>query len=519
MILDLETDDLPASARFVVIGAGAVGLVLAVALARRGEHVVVLESGGRGFESAAQALNDAEVKGRAHRGIAEGRARVFGGTTTLWGGQLTRFLPIDLEPRPWLGLPGWPIAYSDIEPWYRQVAEMLGLDVDCLDDAAVWRGLRLDPPDLAPYHSSILTRWLKEPNLARLFERELRATPNLTVALHANCTGFEFTPAGTGVAAVSAQAPNGRRTQLATEHVILANGTIEAVRLMLACAQEGAPWAGNPWLGCGFQDHLDVSAGKVHVLDKRRFDDLAQNIVWRGFKYMPKLVATPAAQAAGEMTHIAASIVVESALGEHLAKLKIAARSILNGTRPKNLGGVLASALATMRVWLPLTLRYVRDNRVMQLADRGLHFALHCEQLPVRESRISLSTARQDAYGVPQAVLDWRVDGREVGGMKRFAEGLGRALEAKGIARLEIDPRLLAEDPAFLDSCEDTNHHCGGLRMAANPADGVVDADLKVHGCDNVHVAGAATFPTSSFANPTFTAMALALRLADRLAD
>lgn len=518
MILDLETDALPASARFVVIGAGAVGLVLAIALARRGEQVLVLESGGQGFEASAQALNEAEVTGRAHHGIAEGRARILGGTTTLWGGQLTRFQAIDLEPRPWLGLPGWPIGRADLDQWYEQAARMLGLDADCRDDAEVWRRLRLAPSDLSPDYLPILTRWLKEPNLAQLFGHEVRTSPNLTVALHANCTGVDFAPSGTSVTAVRAAAPNGRRATVEAEEVILANGTIEAVRLMLALARAGAPWAGNPWLGCGFQDHLDVRAAKVHVLDKRRFDDLIQNIVWRGFKYMPKLVATPTAQARGKMTNIAASIVGESALGAHLDKLKIAVRSMMNGTRPKNLGGLLASVLGTARVWLPLALRYVRDNRVMQLADRGLHLTLHCEQVPLRESRIALSPSRCDAYGVPQAVLDWRVDGREVGAMKRFAEGLGAALEAKGLARLEIDPRLAAENPAFLDACVDTNHHCGGLRMGAGPADGVTDANLKVHGCDNLHVAGAATFPSSSFANPTFTAMALALRLADRLA-
>lgn len=518
MILDLESDPAPASARFVVIGAGAVGLVLAVALARRGEQVVVLESGGKGFESSAQALNEADVTGRAHRGIAEGRARVLGGTTTLWGGQLTRMLDIDFEPRPWLGLPGWPLRRADLDPWYDEAARLLGLDLDCLDDAEVWRGLGLAPPDLSDGYALMLTRWLKEPNLARLFERDLRDLPNLTVLLHANCTGFEFAPSGARLAAVQAAAPNGRRASIAVEHAILANGTIEASRLMLAGAARGAPWAGNPWLGRGFQDHLDARAAKVHVLDKRRFNDAFQNIGRRGFKYMPKVVLAPAVQARLGLTNIAASIVGESAIAEHLAKLKIAIRSMLNGTRPSHLGGVFSSVLATAHVWVPLALRYLRDNRMMHVADRGLDLAIHCEQIPMRESRIALSAAGHDAYGMPRVELEWRVDGRELGAMRRFAEGLGAALEQKGLARLEIDPRLAAEDPAFLDACVDTNHHCGGLRMAHEPGDGVTDANLKVHGCDNLHVAGAASFPTSSFANPTFTAMALALRLAHRLA-
>ena len=46
---------------------------------------------------------------------------------------------------------------------------------------------------------------------------------------------------------------------------------------------------------------------------------------------------------------------------------------------------------------------------------------------------------------------------------------------------------------------------------------GVVDPHLRVHGTANLHVAGAATFPTSGYANCTYTALALALRMCDRL--
>jgi choline dehydrogenase-like flavoprotein len=46
---------------------------------------------------------------------------------------------------------------------------------------------------------------------------------------------------------------------------------------------------------------------------------------------------------------------------------------------------------------------------------------------------------------------------------------------------------------------------------------GVVDPDCRVHGVANLYVAGSSVFPTSGYANPTFTIVALALRLADHL--
>jgi choline dehydrogenase-like flavoprotein len=58
----------------------------------------------------------------------------------------------------------------------------------------------------------------------------------------------------------------------------------------------------------------------------------------------------------------------------------------------------------------------------------------------------------------------------------------------------------------------------GGLRMGTDVRRSVVDRDLEVHGLENLHVASCAIFPSGSSSNPTFTMMALTLRLADHLA-
>ena len=54
--------------------------------------------------------------------------------------------------------------------------------------------------------------------------------------------------------------------------------------------------------------------------------------------------------------------------------------------------------------------------------------------------------------------------------------------------------------------------------MGDDPETSVVDRDLTVHGLTNLSVASCAVFPSGGSSNPTFTMMALSLRLADRLA-
>jgi choline dehydrogenase-like flavoprotein len=45
----------------------------------------------------------------------------------------------------------------------------------------------------------------------------------------------------------------------------------------------------------------------------------------------------------------------------------------------------------------------------------------------------------------------------------------------------------------------------------------VTDAETRVHGIGNLYVAGSSLFPTSGWANPTLTIVALALRTADTI--
>ena len=52
---------------------------------------------------------------------------------------------------------------------------------------------------------------------------------------------------------------------------------------------------------------------------------------------------------------------------------------------------------------------------------------------------------------------------------------------------------------------------------SADPRHGVVDAACAVHGVPNLFVASSSVFPRGGYANVTLTALALGLRVADRV--
>ena len=53
--------------------------------------------------------------------------------------------------------------------------------------------------------------------------------------------------------------------------------------------------------------------------------------------------------------------------------------------------------------------------------------------------------------------------------------------------------------------------------MCADPEGGVVNENGRSHDLENLYITGGIVFPTVSWANPTFTVIALVLRLADHL--
>ena len=110
-------------------------------------------------------------------------------------------------------------------------------------------------------------------------------------------------------------------------------------------------------------------------------------------------------------------------------------------------------------------------------------------------------------------------------GLVRLAELLSAAGARSLILPLAGLPELPDADPAALRALDVRRrdlklmafHPLGTARAHADPAAGVVDGDLRVHGAENVYVADGSAVPSALGVNPQITIMALATRLAFHL--
>jgi choline dehydrogenase-like flavoprotein len=143
-----------------------------------------------------------------------------------------------------------------------------------------------------------------------------------------------------------------------------------------------------------------------------------------------------------------------------------------------------------------------------------LAFRTVLETTPRPDSRVTLASAR-DRLGVPRVRVDWRISETDRRGLDRLRRAMAKAIERNGFGALIEDPAV--DEAGWPNSMESGKHHMGTTRMHVDPKRGVVDADCRIHGIANLYVAGSSVFATSGYANPTFTIVALALRLADHL--
>jgi choline dehydrogenase-like flavoprotein len=134
------------------------------------------------------------------------------------------------------------------------------------------------------------------------------------------------------------------------------------------------------------------------------------------------------------------------------------------------------------------------------------------EQAPNPDSRVVLGEER-DALGQRRINLDWRLTALDTHTFTRAQEVLDEELRRAGLGYLIIHTR----SDQVPRNIHGGWHHMGTTRMNTDPKQGVVDEHCRIHGVHNLFVAGASVFPTSGYANPVLTTVAMVMRLADRV--
>jgi choline dehydrogenase-like flavoprotein len=545
MVIDFQDESAPSDheADICVVGAGAAGLAVAHALIGKSLKVCLVESGGYRGEERNQALYEGHSVGSPAFDPANSRMRVFGGSCNLWGGGCMPLSAMDLSPRDWVPHSGWPLSPADLAPYYQRARAFCGIEAHALDGDQFRTALRRPP---VPFTDTLVNQiFVRSPVLfGQAYRDQLERAANLTVLLHANLLELEAAPDGNSVRHARIGSLSGRRGTVRARHYVLACGGIENARLLLLSDSVLPQGLGNRYdlVGRYFMDHPSGKLGTLHAKAADRLVRPYDRQLGKGLAPpFPEIGLSEQVQRAHRLLNGRVHpFAVEGPVPRGLHALR-GLRAALR-TRPADENGQLEARLcAAMRSEAPpeaepaptrgslgkLALQVgigigdVAHAFARKLADRPAVRASHVdlvgyfEQAPNPASRVSLGEDR-DALGQRKVRIDWRLTELDRHTYRAAAGLFGGELARACGGRFEPEP-WLSDDDAIPARVRGTAHHLGTTRMADDPRQGVVDRHCCVHGMDNLHVAGSSVFPTGGWAFPTFTIVALSLRLADRL--
>ena len=524
------------SADLVIIGAGAAGITLAREFANTSTSVLLLESGGMERDEAQQDLYKGSLPGLQTLPLHVSRLRYFGGSTNHWAGWSRPLEPEDFGRRNDWPESGWPVTRSTLDAYYPAAAQLAELGPTSFDDLGFWQrqkggALLKALPLITDRLRTALFQVSPPTRFGERYRQELAAAKNISVLLGANV--LELLPgkpaAGSGlrVGSLVACTDSGRQIRITGKQFVLSVGGIETPRILLSSNQIHVNGAGNEHdlVGRYFQDHPWLTTGAVvrygSAIDQPRDWPLYFNSTdLAGAKVFGALTPNPAkaieAGIGGFRLWLQPSLVSTKgmdALRQTYAELSA-------GKLPDRMSEHVGSVLADWDVIANNAYKtaFKTNKELLDVGAGkilGMSIDLNFEQRPRLDSRVTLGKA-VDRFGIRRVEVDWRLGDEDRRTAATALQWVAEAFGQIGLGRTRITHGLQRGKP-WPEELIGSSHHMGTARMSAAPEKGVVNADGRVHSIANLYIAGSAIFPTSGYANPTLTIVALALRLANHL--
>ena len=541
-----------------MVGAGPVGIAIAIEVAGKGFEVLLVESGYEDFDSNTQQLAEAaEWNTAVHTPMYMSVRRQLGGTSTIWGGRCVPYDRVDFERRDYISNVTWPVTYDELLPYYQRACSWL----QCGRAAFDAEQMSHLPPSMVPglpegiASSSTFERWSLSTNFAREYGDALKRSPRVRVITGLTCTEVICGLDGRRAESLDCRTLEGKRVSIQARSYVLACGGLETTRLLLASRgpHGGALGDHSGHLGSWYMGHVAGVIANVRFCTPPRHTVFGYERDTDGTYVRRRLSIASETQRARELPNTIAFLAnpdlanhrhrngilsfAHLALRSPLAELISPAAhrfsapggGVLGQTADSTFQASVRAHLMNVARDFPSVARFALTFGIRRFLVGGrkvpgffsAYSGENCyplqysgEQIPNRQSRVSLVSDR-DSVGMPTLNIGLQFSQADVDGILRCHQVWDDYLRKNGCGRLEY----VSPDPSSVvwSTMSGGTHQLGTTRMASKAEDGVVNEQLAIHGMANLFVASSSVLLTSSQANPTFMVIALALRLADQL--
>ena len=515
------------TADICIIGGGPAAISMALSFSSTKYKVILITGGGWAQTQANSNLYQGIITPvGSHEPIESTRRRQFGGGSAVWAGRCVPFDALDFEYRSWVKESGWPISYNQLLPYFKKACSICQIGDFDFNTASVFPDKQqeiIPGLDSAELESRHLERYSSPIHFAKDYKTQLESSLTVQVLLDAHVLELEMQNGANAISGVKIAAGDNRAKVLA-KYFVMAAGGIENARLLLASANKHFPTGiGNQYDNVGryYMTHITGTYAKLNPTDRDKvmfdFEKDKDGIFCRRrwgisetaqknrkilntifYLSHPKSLTENRSLLFSVMYKAAKKVVLVTGVRDVLRKI------VRNTDQPPTiLKGLLQLGLPSL---LPS-----KNSKYW-----GLFF--QAEQVPNRESRITLSKTQKDALGMPRVEVHIAFKDIDTESLVKAHNLFVERYRASGAGEIIYTEDGLREYLKYkMSHFNSYAHHMGTTRMSDNPQTGVVDSDAKVFAIDNLFISGSSTFPTGGHANPTITVVAQALRLTDHL--
>jgi len=476
--------------------------------------------------------------------------RLVGGSMWHWQAIYVRMLPSDFKMKQRYGLGvDWPLSYDDIEPWYVEAEYEMGVagsDKESRDyyqrQFGAYRSKRYPMPALVPsYLDNEIAEAINDTRMPDFLPHPLKVN---TVPHAINSATYDNRPACDGHTSCVPLCPIKARYEAIghVEKALSAGATLRTQAVVTKLENDDNNKVVKRAWYRRWDGSVDHVSGRIFILAANGIENprllLLSNaanssglvgcyLMDHPIKQSFGLARKPLFPFRGPQTTSDIAAFRDGPFRRTMAGFKTSIKNDGWSSTSANTSAPRGNAVPKPHPNNPNSAGTLLDFVVNQkLAGTELRNKLHdhairqitlnsaCEQLPIKENRVTLANGQNDTFGIPRPQINYHLYDDKNYVRNSFQAILklhGWVFDRLGVTAQD---RFMQEDPTVWSG---SGHIMGTTVMGSDPKTSVVDKECRSHDMPNLFVLGSSVFPTSSTANPTSTIAALALRAADTI--
>lgn len=525
-----------------ILGAGIAGISLAYELLKinKNQKILIIESGDFDFNTFNDSLKETLYEGLPIKETS--RERRVGGNSTTWGGLISPLDEIDFENNN-IKQNNWPFEYSELEKYYKSIDEVYNFPKYSFfkeNDFLKSINSNIKKIKFKNFEDKFFLAKEPSPNFSKIFKNIF---DKVDLLINHTVTNIILEDNNKIVKSLEVENKEKIKNNITSKQYILCTNAIENARLLLISNSQLKNGIGNEYdnVGRNFMNHPKGYYGEIKLkkpIDLSKYcgfmykgysgfyglklkDELQKELgILNSYLRLEPIYPWTDNDGVRSLVEINHKIRYILTLFKNLKKNKYVSLIDYSETGDEDYIKIRCNALCMVKNFYTIIKNGGTVSKYIYYRIKNkIPLTKHYKVRIIMELKASLKnriilTDKKDYFNNPLPMLISEYDSLDKNTVIEIHK-----LFKKEFIDLEIGEFISDIEYQYNNwpIYNDASHHLGTTLMGKDIQTSVVDENCKIHNIENLYINGGSVFPTSGNANPTYTIVALSIRLASHL--